>query len=265
MYFSINPKPYSADLARTEPNYARHFTYGWEPINTNSMSYIKRLLTTFVWSPIIFSGNHRKTEYFVSSRLLVLDFDSPGYSLAQCLREWCDTCHFIGTTKNHQRDKDGVTCDRFRLIAPFAITITDARTLWHNHDVLIKRYDADPAPKDQARLFFPCQEIVSVCADGDLQPVLDAPAPRAQRPLPPGGVPMWTLQQLRVAVAPGKRNSTFYRVAKDLARAGISEEDIIRSISTSPTYARNLTPSVVREIESTTRSALKSIEIERGK
>ncbi len=71
----------------------------------HKLEELAEAITNHHWSPIVWQRNCRKRDNFLSCRLMVLDFDDPGYSLAQCLNDWCDTVHIIGTTKSHQKEK----------------------------------------------------------------------------------------------------------------------------------------------------------------
>lgn len=178
LLISIHPRAYDIHRARAESDYSKLFTWGWDTAEIKKSMDFCEIITTRVWSPCVFKTGHRHSDDFVSSCLLVLDFDKPGYPLGQCLNEWCDTIHWIGTSKNHQRDKGGIVCDRFRLIVPYERVIDDSHEYSFNYRKLLERYPSDSQTQDAARLFFPCQEVVSINLEGYRQPVVKAPPKR---------------------------------------------------------------------------------------
>lgn len=247
MLLSVHPRPYDMEAARADNRYARHFTYGWHTFETRSSKVFSDFITSAVWSPCIFRDGHRRIDSFVEARLLVLDFDHPGYTLSQAREEWCDTIHWIGTTKNHNREKNGITCDRFRIVVPFARSITNVEEYNYNYQLIAKQYDAaDQCTKDGARLFFPCQEVVSVCTDGFAQPVVEIPAEDLQRAADKADlikqqqkchvVPSWLWASFERIIPHGKRANTIWRVSKDLTRYGYEEDEIVGMFLASPTF-----------------------------
>jgi hypothetical protein len=235
---SVHPAPYQVDRARSEKDYARHFAKGWWTFNVKAFDLLQTIITSRVWSPIVFAGGHRLGANFKEARWLALDFDTPEYDLQQCLNDWCDTIHVIGTTKNHQKQKgDHPPCDRFRLVVPFARVIDCPRTYEHNFRVVGERYGADTQVKDRARLFFPCQEIVSVCKEGELQPILEAPPEPVVKAEACGnflsGYAKWFM---RTKIPVGERTTNVWRFAKDLIKYGETPERILGAVLGSATY-----------------------------
>lgn len=266
MLISVHPRAYSLARARAEKGYARHFAKGWQSLETQSVRDFCAVFTSQVWSPIIFAEGHRLSANFVKARLLVLDFDSPGYTLEQALRDWCDTIHFIGLSKSHQRDKGGIVCDRFRLVVPYEREITCGDEYHHNYQLMAKRYDSDQQTKDKARLFYPCTEVVSVCVDGFYQPVDKVPErykSQSKTLISTGVIPNWTRHYLVHNVIPeGQRNTYCFRIAKDLLRMGFVPEEVLDKILASPTYSTRTSPLLTREIQNAIKSALSSLAAE---
>ncbi len=67
----------------------------------------------------------------------------------------------LGTSKSHQKEKNGVVADRFRIIFPLRnplILPSQVRPLF---DAILKLFpEADPACKDAARFYYPCTEVI---------------------------------------------------------------------------------------------------------
>lgn len=123
--------------------------------------YIEKVIKSQVWSPIKWCEGIRKESHFIGSLLCALDFDSPETPLPWAFETFADFDVIIGTTKSHQKEKNGITCDRYRVVMWFAEPIMSLELYKHNMKLLIEKYGADKACKDGARFFFPCTEIVA--------------------------------------------------------------------------------------------------------
>jgi hypothetical protein len=139
-------------------------TTGREQLDTTNPRIVSTLIKEFAWSPIEWVGGVRKASNFAAAFWIVLDFDTPGYSLAQCVHEMtqAEICHVIGTTKSHQQQKENApACDRFRLLMRCK-TVMNAETYPIIMRGAMKDFPtADKACKDLARFYFPCREIIS--------------------------------------------------------------------------------------------------------
>lgn len=135
------------------------------------MKYLERAITKHVWSPNVFKGGHRLEQNFLGSYICALDFDAPYTPLECAIEEFKDYSHIIGTTKSHQKEKNGVVCDRYRVVLWWDKLITDLPLYKHNIALKTHEYYADKACKDGARFFFPCVDIVSSNGNGKLVPV----------------------------------------------------------------------------------------------
>lgn len=218
--------------------------------------------TKHAWSGCVWDNGRRLEECFLYSDWCILDFDDGEMTLAEATKTFCDCIHAIGTTRSHQKDKLGVVCDRFRVAIPWAERITDLHTFRHNMIVLRKSFPLDKKCHDGARFYFPCIAVTSMSAEGYTQEVLEAPPPKVYEPRPPGVVPLSAMLCFQRAVRPGERNQTFYKATKDLYRAGKSADEILHAIFSSPTYIGQIDPLLIREIESTVSSAIKSVNAE---
>ena len=127
---------------------------------------LEEVILKYVWSPIVWKYGIRKSENFLYADFLVLDIDEPTEPLEQTVKRFCDHKIIIATTKSHQKEKNGIICDRFRMIIPFDQRITDVVQYKYNMEFILEQCEfADKACKDAARLFFPCQKIVYVNKD----------------------------------------------------------------------------------------------------
>lgn len=69
------------------------------------------------YSPFVFVAKTKKSENWnnINQDLIILDIDD-GLTIEQAKQEFKDYKHLICTTKSHQKEKKGLTCDRFRVI-----------------------------------------------------------------------------------------------------------------------------------------------------
>lgn len=260
MIISIHPRKYDIERARADKDYGRFFAKGWQQLEVKRAADFAAVMTSRVWSPARLNGDRRCLEAFAGSRLLALDFETPDYTLAQAMREWCDTIHWIGTTRNHQREKGGITCDRFRLVVPWTAEITDPELYRYNYHLVGDAYGADLQCKDTARLFYPCQTVVSMNVEGEFQPVKPLPEgwlarrrhyeQRRELYARAGFIPLSVRRKLDQVVPTGKRNTTWYGFAKDLAPYGFESPRILELILGGATYRGVLaSESLIREIQ----------------
>lgn len=242
---SVNPRAYDLSRARKEDSYARFFSRGFETTSVDTMAAVGEIITKSVWSPIVYKDGHRKIANFQTAQFGALDFDTPDYPLAQAMKEWCDTNHVIGLTKNHQREKNGVVCDRFRLVFLYQRPLDDATAYNYNMSLLVAKYGADAAARDAARLFYPCTEIVSLVDDDMDQPIEESPALAAKvladrfatwKYRQYGKLPKWLdafLNNGRLVRSKG-RNNTIFAAAIEMRKLGFSVDETIVKILASP-------------------------------
>jgi len=128
---------------------------------------LKSHIITASWSPATFTGNRRLAVDFKAASMIGLDIDG-GMSLnaAKAIAE--PYKHIIAPTRNNQKAKNGITCDRFRVILFTSQPITENVTFkntWFYLQELFKNA-VDPATKDSSRYFFPSTSIFSSNQEG---------------------------------------------------------------------------------------------------
>jgi hypothetical protein len=252
MFISFHP------TAKTAPQTAK----GWRVCQVISMAHLSEIVVGKVWSNCVWNYCRRISTEFKESYFLALDFDSPETTLLQAIKEWSDTRHVIGTTKNHGKEKHGIVCDRFRIIAPWSETIFSLNSFKQNQKRFIKLYDSDPACSGAAQLYFPCRDIVSVNEEGysaNVEPEkIWAQKIKNHKPISVSPSVRYTLQS--EVVPAGTRNNKFFSVALHLFDCGMEEERIIGLILDSPTYRGQ---PVEKEIAATVKSAAKTYKNKR--
>lgn len=112
------------------------------------------LSSAVVYSPILWTGGQRKAANFISTSLIVLDFDE-GRTIKEMGEVFKDYKYYIAETKSHGiQKKDKPPCDRFRLILFSDVEIRDLEDYKLIMAYMTERWGADPSCKDGARYFF---------------------------------------------------------------------------------------------------------------
>ncbi len=194
-----------------------------------------------LWSPTIFQGTRRVIAEATSTALFVVDVDA-GCSLAEAELIFQDYKHIIGTSRNHQKPKHGITCDRFRVVLfldkpivsdqEFKTAFADAQSRWPF---------IDPACKDISRFYYPCTEIISVAEEGltfkpDTSKIKEPPGEPLALNLPSdtsppstakGSLSRSTLELLVFGEKVGSRHAALVKALKDMKEQQYSEAEAL--------------------------------------
>ena len=100
--------------------------------------------TDIHYSPVTWVDGYRKGENYKSGEdCIVFDIDD-GMSLHQAKQIFSDYMGLIVTTKSHQKDKNGIVCDRFRVILPYKNKMNlDADLVRETKILIYKSFSAD--------------------------------------------------------------------------------------------------------------------------
>lgn len=212
----------------------------WRTAACGDVHALGWLMLAYTWSPIVWTDGRRLQANFLHADFLALDFDSPEFPLAHARRAFAGLTHVIGTTRNHQREKNGVVCDRFRVAIPFAQRITECELYKHNVLLAFAMFEhCDEACKDGARPFFACREIVEIEDDGepwDVDPLpVASPRKRLARRPSRGYLPATTRRWLADPIPLGTINNTMFKLGSALRRAGFSLDDALDAVRATPT------------------------------
>lgn len=137
------------------------------------------LITKEAWSPFQFQNphpddpayKHRSTVSFCAANVFAVDVDD-GLPIDEAHKKLVDlglAC-IIGTSKNHQKEKNGITCDRYRIVFFLSETIylaPQVKQLFFKVDEM--GFGIDAACKDAARFYYPCREIYAILDGAPLQ------------------------------------------------------------------------------------------------
>jgi len=222
-------------------------------------------MTRFTWSPIIFDGGIREQARFLRADWCALDFDDGEMTLDRAVNNvFADCIRVIGTTKSHQKLKAGVRADRFRVLLKFERPITSLDEYRATMVHYIEHHGADPACKDGARFFWPCQEIVDISTEGYTQEIFAAPPRPVWTPKPCyrelGVIRRRSTEALRSVFPRGEKNNRCFMIAKDMFDAGFEFDEILECIIKSPTYKGVSSRELIEEISQCIRSGIKSIK-----
>lgn len=131
-----------------------------------SFEGIKDVILKSNYSLSTFKDNYRNKDNFLKAETLALDFDS-GMTLNEAKLQFAGYKHIIATTRSHQKEKNGLKCDRFRVILNLEQTITDPEIYVSTYKALLDKFpQADKATKDPSRMFYPSTTIISTKLDG---------------------------------------------------------------------------------------------------
>lgn len=241
------------------PISGKPLSYLRKDYRTLRISSLKELiprLTSTSWSPVIWKEGYPKESNFLSADLCVLDFDDGVTSLEKAKSIFGQFAHIIATTKSHQKEKNGLTCDRFRVVIPFENSIfTVAKFRWNMRKYL-QRYQSDMACIDGARTYLPCFDVISLKEMGDKLPTYDIPKTKPKpfnmeqyKALP---VSHFVANIMREGASPGNRNRDCFRACLELWRKSYDEASIKRIVFNAIPSDSNFTD---REKDSIVKSA----------
>jgi hypothetical protein len=219
----------------------RRYYKDFEPVDFGGdLGALAIAVSRYAWSPSQWGeGGRRRQTNFIRAHYCVLDYDG-SLSLAQALRTFADCLHIIGTTRNHQKEKDGTPPqDRFRVLLKFERPIEDLMTFTANMRHWIGRFGADPACRDGARFYWPCVDIVSINSDGDVveivpPPVIENPGRRYEVVRRAQVIPAYLQPILNQGAPQGTRNATCFRLGAELTRCGFSSDRVFEIVESSP-------------------------------
>lgn len=208
------------------------------PVSVNSIQDLANLATSKTYSLATFAKDHRTIEHFQQTEAIGLDFDE-GMTLDQAKKAFAEYKHLILPTKSHQKEKNGVVADRFRVILFLDSPITDAETYYSTWYSLKQQFPAcDDACKDPSRQFFKSTSVASVRPTGKLiSPIKPQPKPKLE--LVPkldaghtGKLAHSTAHFLLQGAPQGQRHHALYKAARDANQNGFTKEWFITQLET---------------------------------
>ena len=237
---------------KKEPNFHQYFRTV-KPLNFQHLQY---LILNEIWSPCVWQEGRRHMNNYVFCQLAALDFDEGKPSL-EAMVDWLEVRghpHILMTTKSHQKEKVkpsgkiDAPCDRYRLILPLdkPLNKEPKRFQWQMKQFRKTWPHVDKSCCDAARFYWPCKDLVSASAKGDLFCVKNAPTLRVleerEKSLgekdrvigAAGGVPECIRVFFTSGIYKGERRPTYFKYAARLRRCGWEYSKIEQSLLSAP-------------------------------
>ncbi len=118
------------------------------------------------YSAVEFRDGYRDAAHAIPySELIVLDYDD-GVTLCDAVEMFRQYIGIVATTRSHRKEKNGVVCDRFRVILPtrkpVLLEVEEFRMMMKE---VIHNYGTDKACSNISRTYFGCPdaEVVFLC------------------------------------------------------------------------------------------------------
>ena len=220
------------------------YGHNWKGIYAPTAGEVAALTSKYMVSPILWAHGRRLGENFRLAEWLALDIDH-GMPLDEGIKIFERYIHVIGTTKSHQKDKKGVTCDRFRVF----IRLTDQCRSRVDYEATtrawIKKYGADTSCTDSARMYAPCK-IVVCKGHGKTVDIVDGAALAAaerkkakriaiheakmREAYGPAGMLPGNIQLMLDTGVSGSRTNAAFKVACCLKRVGYMKDEAFTKI-----------------------------------
>ncbi len=202
------------------------------------------------YSAASFRDEYRDAKHVLPGvELMILDYDD-GLTVADALALFSRYIGFIATTKSHRKEKNGVVCDRFRVIIPTKSPITlgteDYSAMMK--EVIINHYGPDRLCCNIARMYYgyPGAEVFSLdgCRLFDWEPFYQSAQDydrqrrqqqhRRSAKQPSGDRAAVEFNRyienfMRKNFVPGARNGMLFRLARWLRDEGI--DDVARVVT----------------------------------
>lgn len=138
-------------------SFSTHLSENYTPYSLSLEEFADVLKSNGNYSPFQYDNNYRKEIYsnLDKCNCIMLDFDD-GLSINEAKIIFSEYKNIIATTRSHQKEKNGIICDRFRVILPTNRAFTDITIDEYKMmmKLLILRFGSDEATKDAARLYY---------------------------------------------------------------------------------------------------------------
>ena len=117
-------------------------------------------------------NGHRGLDHFISGQnMIAFDIDE-GMTIEEAKDVLQNYTYLIYTTRSHQKEKNGVIVDRFRILMPtktkFYVTPEQHKGMYENLSVILKIPTYDVATRNVSRLWFTNPEAEVFINEGDL-------------------------------------------------------------------------------------------------
>lgn len=136
-------------------SYSNDYEY-FTPYKINFYDFYKVVSSDKYYSASTFKNNKRLNENYIPGKnnVIILDFDD-NKTIEEVNDIFRKYIFLLATTRNHNKNKNGITCERFRLILPLMDIISlEKKEFSRMMSYLTKITCADKSASDPARFFF---------------------------------------------------------------------------------------------------------------
>ncbi len=207
-----------------------------EELTYASVEELAAIITEYDWAPAVFSNRKRTISNMTRLDLMVLDVDD-GCTLEEAKERFSRHQHIIATSRNHQKEKNGVTADRFRVILFLNEPILDDKDYKQTWMSLYRAHPfIDEACKDSARFFYASPEVVSlktagmrVIAEKYVAPI--APVKVVSTSSVKGDLWKSTLEFLTLGAPAGGRHQALVAAVGNMREQGYDQAEVIEMVT----------------------------------
>lgn len=141
---------------------SKHITENFKKIQVPFSKIMDLVKSDFNYSAGTFLNGYRnKSNYGNYSNMIILDVDD-GLTIDKAHQMFLPYNHIIATTKSHQREKNGIVCDRFRVLLPTEtpITLNEKEYTTLMKSIMRKYSFVDQSCKDASRFYYPSKDSI---------------------------------------------------------------------------------------------------------
>lgn len=147
-------------MKRVTISYSNDITRNFKTIKIDFTKMLDLVKSDFNYSAGSFKDGYRKKDNYLNyCDMIILDIDE-GLTIKQAKDIFMPFDYIIATTKSHMKSKNGVVCERFRVLIPTETPITlnkDEYSLLMGE--IFKEYNfVDKVCKDASRFYYPSKD-----------------------------------------------------------------------------------------------------------
>lgn len=181
----------------------------------------------------IYKNEKRNIDNFIQTELIGLDIDD-GLSIEEAKEVFKEYKHAIMPTRNHQKQKNGVITDRYRVLLQLNEPITKPEDYYETWQTLSEKFPfIDKSAKDPARQFFPSigiEHVKETGKDVHVKRYVSKKETKSEKNTSSnlkGKPSRETLELIAFGAMAGERNNRFYKAARDLFEQGYDRSEIL--------------------------------------
>jgi len=198
---------------------------------------LAEIITKWNWAPGRFAHQRRTLKNFLGTDLLALDVDE-GCSLEDAKNIFAEYRHIIAPSRNHQKEKNGIVCDRFRVVLFLSKEVTNEEEYSATWEAAFARWGfIDRACKDASRFFYRSPEVTSINGTGSDWPVsmvaephIESVRPKVQAVVEKGDLWKSTLALLANGAPAGTRHTELVKAVANMRDNNYSLDEVIERL-----------------------------------